>query len=230
MKNSSNKKFDIFSKAPETIDASEKSKHEKEKISKLSSEDKSEFIRPQISEFQTKSKIHRIFYYLLLALMAYILSQFLSNWLQKRTRDSAKEPVKFSAFKVDNIESDSNLSNDSNLSLRTSIVSSTTTTSIGNQANLDNKNFKIRILNGNGIPKDAKKYQLVLTSAGFNVDKVGNATKQNYETGIIYYLSGKKTQAESVQKTLSDKIFSLEEGSATLIGSGYDILVLVGVK
>lgn len=218
MKNINNKKFDIFSKTPETIESSQKLK------------DENEFIRPQISQFQSKNKLRRFLYYLLLASIAYLLAQFLSYWLQKRTQDSAKEPVKFSAFKVDSIESDSMSTAESNLSLRTSSVISTTTTSTSAQVDSVNKDIKIRILNGNGIPKDAKKYQSVLTSAGFDVGKIGNATKQNYEIGIIYYLSGKKNQAELAQVTLSDKSFILEEGGVSLIGSGYDILVIVGVK
>lgn len=230
MKNSSNKKFDIFSKAPETIETSEKLKHEKENNSKSSLEDGHEFIRPQISQYHSKNNLRRFLYYLLLAVIAYLLAQFLSNWLQKRTQDSAKEVVKFSAFKIDSIESDNEVTGESDLYLRPSSIVFTTTTSVNSSAGVENKDIKIRILNGNGTPKDAKKYQSILTSAGFDVDKVGNASKQNYEVGIIYYLSGKKTQAELVQKTLSGKTFTLEEEDSSMIGKGYDILVLLGVK
>lgn len=230
MKNINNKKFDIFSKAPETIESNEKLKSEKEKKNITSLENKNDFIRPQISQYHSKNNFRRFFYYLLLAVIAYLMAQFLSNWLQKKTQDSAKETAKFSAFKVDSIESDNKVTGESDLSLRPSSIVSTTTTSVNSSTGVENKDIKIRILNGNGTPKDAKKYQSILTSAGFDVDKVGNASKQNYEVGIIYYLSGKKTQAELVQKTLSGKTFTLEEEDSSMVGKGYDILVLLGVK
>ncbi|KKP89142.1 MAG: Cell envelope-related transcriptional attenuator [Berkelbacteria bacterium GW2011_GWA2_35_9] len=227
MKDLDNKKFDIFSQAPKTIALAEKEKGE---VIKEEKDNNSEFIRPQITQSHRASKLRTVLNYLILALVAYLLAQGLSYWLQKKTQDTAQKETKFSAFEVKSVDSDKKSTTDTSLDLKTNSTSSTTTTTTKTTAGVDKGSFVVRILNGNGIAGDAKKYQDLLVSAGFNVAKVGNATKQDYEIGIIYYLAGKKSEAEAVKSSFTDKTFTLEEETVSLIGSGYDILVVLGSK
>ena len=237
MKDLDNKKFDIFSKVPETLASAEKQKtniEDKPTEERLivSHTEKNEFIRPQITQNHRASKFRTILNYLILALIAYLLAQGLSYWLQKKTQDTAQKETKFSAFEVKGIESDKKSTTDTSLDLKTdsSLSITTTTTTTKTTTSVDKSSFVVRILNGNGVAGDAKKYQDQLTSTGFNVGKIGNATKQDYETGIIYYLVGNKSKAETLKSSFTDKTFTLEEETISLIGSGYDILVVLGSK
>ncbi|TSC92650.1 MAG: hypothetical protein CEN89_580 [Candidatus Berkelbacteria bacterium Licking1014_7] len=89
--------------------------------------------------------------------------------------------------------------------------------------------FKIRILNGNARDGEAGKIKNELTANGFSVGAVGNA-KNQYPTTQIYYLAGKNKSAEKVKSALSKYQAETHESNVGLIGDGYDILVVLGVK
>lgn len=100
------------------------------------------------------------------------------------------------------------------------------------EAEVDKKSIKLRVLNGNGITGDAAKAKKQLEDAGFTVSKVGNAKRQDYTITQVYYLAGKKSQAELVEKALKDagRSTQLEEASADLVGADTEVLVVTGKK
>jgi len=87
--------------------------------------------------------------------------------------------------------------------------------------------FSIRLLNGNGIAGDAAKFKTQLTTAGFKVGTIGNA-KLKYDKTQIYHRADKLKHAELVAKSLSDRTTELKEEEDSFIGTGYDILVVIG--
>ena len=87
--------------------------------------------------------------------------------------------------------------------------------------------FKIRILNGNGITGDAAKIKTDLAAKGYDVGTIGNA-KLKYALTEVYYLASYKDQADMVAKDLSPRKTEIKEAEAGLIGSNYNILVVIG--
>lgn len=99
-------------------------------------------------------------------------------------------------------------------------------------AEKDKKTIKIRVLNGNGITGDAAKAKKQLEDAGFLVSSTGNASRQNYSTTQVYYIAGKKSEAELVNEALkaAGRNSALEEASKDLVGADNQVLVVTGKK
>lgn len=87
--------------------------------------------------------------------------------------------------------------------------------------------LKITILNGSRITGLAAAARQTLEAAGFKVEKIGN-TRTAYNASFIYYNEGKLTAAEEVQKSLTDRVYTLEENKE-MVGS-MDVLVVIGKK
>lgn len=87
--------------------------------------------------------------------------------------------------------------------------------------------FKVRILNGNGIIGDAAKVKTDLASRGFTVGNVGNANLK-YDKTQVYYIAGKQKEAELVVQNLVGKQTEQKEAEQALVGTDYQILVVVG--
>lgn len=96
---------------------------------------------------------------------------------------------------------------------------------------VDKTSFKIRVLNGNGISGDAKKVAALLTEAGFQTGGVANA-QGVYQTTQVWYLATKEPEAEAVaaELTKASKEVETKEAEQAVIGSGFQILVVTGVK
>jgi len=96
---------------------------------------------------------------------------------------------------------------------------------------VDKSSFKIRVLNGNGISGDAKKTASLLTDAGFQTGGIANA-KGVYQTTQVWYLAGKQAEAESVEAELTKagKEVETKEAEQAVIGAGFELLVITGVK
>lgn len=96
---------------------------------------------------------------------------------------------------------------------------------------VDKASFKIRVLNGNGISGDAKKVAALLTAAGFQTGGVANA-QGVYQTTQVWYLATKQPEAEAVaaELTKADKEVETKEAEQAVIGSGFQVLVVTGVK
>jgi hypothetical protein len=90
-----------------------------------------------------------------------------------------------------------------------------------------NATITLRVLNGTTVTGAAAKTRTVLTSAGFKVKSIGNATNRNYTGTVIYYQSGRKDEALRVQTALSAYETTLEESS---IASPDMVLVVTGLK
>lgn len=205
------RRIDIFSKTPETISQAIKEKGRVEKEKKEPS---------RFSHREGYSKT--ILTYLLLAVIAYGLAQFFSAWLQNKSK-TPPEKRTFSAFDVSVIKS-SDTRTEKEITASTQSQTTTATTAVSPEKS----SFKIRILNGNTVTGEAAKYKKTLVDLGFNVGAVANAVSQNYAKSQIYYLSAKKSAAELIQKTMTDKKFDLTEKDQKTIGANYDILIILG--
>lgn len=88
--------------------------------------------------------------------------------------------------------------------------------------------ISIKVLNGNGVPGAARKVKNILEQAGFKVSATGNA-QSRYNSTVIYFQTNKKTEAELIQKTLTNNYqVSIEENNA--VASSTNLLVVVGGK
>lgn len=96
---------------------------------------------------------------------------------------------------------------------------------------VDKASFKIRVLNGNGISGDAKKVAALLTAEGFQTGGVANA-QGVYQTTQVWYLAAKQPEAEAVaaELTKAGKAVETKEAEQAVIGSGFQVLVVTGVK
>lgn len=92
----------------------------------------------------------------------------------------------------------------------------------------DKASFSIRVLNGNGRTGEAANTKSTLQAAGFKVGVIGNA-KNTYSTTQIYYSAKHESAAKLVSENLK-KPAELHEAEQTLVGDGYDILVVLGIK
>lgn len=90
----------------------------------------------------------------------------------------------------------------------------------------DKSAITIEILNGNGISGSARSVKDLLVQAGFTVDKVTNAYNFNYQSTIVYYKTGKITEANLVKDALTSRKCSTDNDD-TVVGN-YDIVVVVG--
>lgn len=91
---------------------------------------------------------------------------------------------------------------------------------------IDKSAITIEILNGNGISGSAGSVKDQLTGAGFTVDKVANAYNFNYEKTIVYFKTGKNTEADLIKNALSNR--QCETSNDDSVVGNYDIVVVVG--
>lgn len=90
--------------------------------------------------------------------------------------------------------------------------------------------FKVKILNGSGIPGEAAKAKTLLEEAGFSIESTGNADKYDYKESLI---QSKKAVPEEFSKKLIRALNSLYAATigATLEESEkVDAIVIVGSK
>jgi hypothetical protein len=88
--------------------------------------------------------------------------------------------------------------------------------------------FSIRILNGNGRTGDAAKTRQELLDKGFKIGSIGNA-RYRYSQTQIYHLAGKEAEAALTAESLGREA-EIHQADGSLIGSGYDILIVLGLK
>ena len=93
---------------------------------------------------------------------------------------------------------------------------------------VDKQSFNIRVLNGNGKAGDALKVKNELEAKGYKVGAIANANYK-YTKTQVYYLSGNQKTAEQVASDLAREE-EIKEASQDLIGEGYQILIVLGVK
>lgn len=105
--------------------------------------------------------------------------------------------------------------------------SSTTTTKDTAPTPPAKNSFKLRILNGTSVPGSAASLKTDLTQKGFNVGTIGNA-RLKYDKTQVYYIAGQKDQADLVSQNLTGKQTVVSEAQSDLVGSGYQILVVIG--
>lgn len=72
---------------------------------------------------------------------------------------------------------------------------------ISTTSSLENKNIKIEILNGAGIPGLATKYAEILKNEGFNVVKIGNVVGMTFNSSRVYARTDEE-KAKKVAKAL----------------------------
>lgn len=85
----------------------------------------------------------------------------------------------------------------------------------------------MRILNGSGTPGQAALLQTSLRNDGFTVRSIATARTRRANT-IIYYATGKQTEAEYVAGFITNRVLVFEENSA--LASPDTLLIIVGAK
>ena len=161
-----------------------------------------------------------ILIYLLLAVIAFGLAVLVTRWLAGRQEKR--------------VESEPELTQEAELPPTQDQVSEPNTTAESKAAatpTVDKTSFKIQVLNGNGISGDAKKIAALLTDAGFQTGGVANA-QGVYQTTQVWYLATKQAEAEAVaaELTKAGKEVETKEAEQAVIGRGFQVLVITGVK
>ena len=76
---------------------------------------------------------------------------------------------------------------------------------------IQNDQYYVTILNGNGISGLASEVGEELEKYGFNIDDISNADNFNYQETLIYYKSGNQDTAEGLREILGGKLEESEE-------------------
>lgn len=76
---------------------------------------------------------------------------------------------------------------------------------------IQNDQYYVTILNGNGISGLANEVGEELGKYGFNIEDIRNADNFDYQETIIYYKSGNKSRAKGLKDVLGGKIEESEE-------------------
>ena len=93
------------------------------------------------------------------------------------------------------------------------------------QPTLDKKSIKIQVLNGGGVKGLAATVKTELEKDGWSVAAIGTAKNRYLKTYIYYGQEEKKTAAEELAKSLSQRQPLLQKSS--IVGK-YDIMVVAG--
>lgn len=92
----------------------------------------------------------------------------------------------------------------------------------------DKSALKIEILNGNAVAGAATTMKKTLTTAGFPIAKVSNAT-HSYTTTYVYYKTGNEAAATDINTIVAKTKSSKTQKSDTLCTT-YDIVIVLGKK
>lgn len=76
---------------------------------------------------------------------------------------------------------------------------------------IQNDQYYVTILNGNGVSGVAGEVGEELEKYGFNIEKIANADNFNYQDTIIYYQDGNKKVANGLKEILGGQIQKSEE-------------------
>lgn len=95
-------------------------------------------------------------------------------------------------------------------------------------ATIDKTAVTIKVLNGNGVKGDAQKVTDLLTAVGFKIASTGNAKNFSYTETVIYYQTGKESEAKLIQAALVDYTSKLELSDT--IAKDQQVVVVVGDK
>lgn len=168
-----------------------------------------------------------IIIYILLAVIAFGLAVLVTRWLASRQqRQIASQPEGAAEAELPPLQDQTN-----EPSPASPAGGPTAEPKAAATPTVDKTSLKIRVLNGNGISGDAKKLAALLTEAGFQTGGVANA-QGVYQTTQVWYLATKQPEAEAVaaELTKAGKEVETKEAEQAVIGSGYQILVVTGVK
>ncbi len=82
---------------------------------------------------------------------------------------------------------------------------------------IQNDQYYITILNGNGVSGAANKAADELKKYGFNIEKISNADNFDYQQNIIYYHKDNKKIATGLQEILGGNIEEMKESKVDFI-------------
>lgn len=92
-----------------------------------------------------------------------------------------------------------------------------------------NGQYKLRILNGNGVPGQASEVASDLKKYGFNVISIANAASYDYDTTeIVYYRKDNKSIALSIRELVSGEVQFLELEETEALDKNEDIQIIIG--
>ena len=83
-------------------------------------------------------------------------------------------------------------------------------------------------MNGNGVTGSASVAKQVLVDAGFTVASTANARKYTYATSIVYYKTGKETEAKFVNESLTGYVTELVNEDSVM--GVYDVVIVIGAS
>ncbi|PIU24517.1 hypothetical protein COT12_00650 [Candidatus Berkelbacteria bacterium CG08_land_8_20_14_0_20_39_8] len=92
---------------------------------------------------------------------------------------------------------------------------------------IDRSALTISVLNGSGVKNSAATIADTLKSAGFQIKTISNARSFNYAKTYIYYKTDDSTVADLIKASLSGRDCEAVK-NASIVGSAYDIVVVVG--
>lgn len=92
---------------------------------------------------------------------------------------------------------------------------------------IDKSTIAISVLNGSGIKNSAAEVTSLLTNSGFTVKTTTNAKSFNYLKTYIYYKTNGLEKANLIRDALASRETEVSESPA-IVGSNYDIVVVVG--
>jgi hypothetical protein len=120
-----------------------------------------------------------------------------------------------------------------NISVSTGVSPTSTvapTAAITPTPEVNKKDLKIQVLNGNGEKGVASAMKTVLESKGYTVTDTGNAGTYDYENTEIQVKTGKEQIAETLKTDLTGKYEAVVSDKKLDASSVYDIRIIVGKK
>lgn len=178
---------------------------------------------------KTKGYIPKFIYWLLVLAIIFVLI-----WKNKNRIDQLIESSPYVEQPVldtneDEIYQNTSETMDDSVQTETSqdVSSSTPAESSAAKPQID-RATKIEVLNGNGIKGAADVVSDLLVTFGYKVEKVANAKSFSYANTLIYYATGKESQATLIESALDD--YECEKILSDSLVGNYDILVVVGKK
>lgn len=185
------------------------------------------------SHHQKKSSTKATFWLITLALLGLLIWQnypeivsavknkFFKNSATETVSDNVKDDEYYTGEKVDNTTTEETAATAT--STETAQPQTTTTA-----PTIDKASVVMEVLNGNGVKGSADTIRDQLVTAGFKVSRVANAKNFNYATSIIYFKTGKDTEANLIKGTLTS-LQTTTQNSDSIVGD-YDVIVVVGAK
>lgn len=123
------------------------------------------------------------------------------------------------------INTNANINTNTNTAATTNQNSNSTATT---NSEISKSTIALKVLNGNGVSGTAAVVADQLRAAGFTIQSVTNAKSFIYSSTIVYYKTGKESEATLVKNSITGRIISIEKSDSAV--GALDVVVVVGKK